>query len=98
MMIHKTYKFRIYPHQTQATLIHKTICCFRFLFNHFPASRGLGIQRDRERFYIGYLLCQTSENIAFIENTIKSSKLGFVRFAKSHKVKVAGIYGKFQLK
>lgn len=35
MMINKAYKFRIYPNQTQATLINKTIGCSRFVFNHF---------------------------------------------------------------
>lgn len=35
MMIHKAYKFRIYPNQAQAILINKTIGCSRFVFNHF---------------------------------------------------------------
>ncbi|PEI79945.1 helix-turn-helix domain-containing protein, partial [Bacillus toyonensis] len=35
MMINKTYKFRIYPNKTQATLINKTIGYARFVFNHF---------------------------------------------------------------
>ncbi|TKH11347.1 transposase, partial [Bacillus wiedmannii] len=30
MMINKAYKFRIYPNNTQATLINKTIGCSRF--------------------------------------------------------------------
>ncbi|MCQ6337986.1 helix-turn-helix domain-containing protein, partial [Bacillus cereus] len=29
MMIHKAYKFRIYPNQAQTTLINKTIGCSR---------------------------------------------------------------------
>ncbi|MDO8161740.1 transposase [Bacillus toyonensis] len=35
MMINKAYKFRIYPNQTQAILINKTIGCSRFVFNPF---------------------------------------------------------------
>ena len=35
MLIHKTYKFRIYPNQEQRILIGKTIGCSRFVFNHF---------------------------------------------------------------
>ncbi|NSL69386.1 RNA-guided endonuclease TnpB family protein, partial [Bacillus toyonensis] len=35
MMVNKSYKFRIYPNQAQATLINKTIGCSRFVFNHF---------------------------------------------------------------
>ena len=34
-MIHKTYKFRIYPNQEQQILIGKTIGCSRFVFNRF---------------------------------------------------------------
>ena len=33
MMIHKAYKFRIYPNQEQRILIGKTIGCSRFVFN-----------------------------------------------------------------
>ena len=35
MMIHKAYKFRIYPNQEQQILIAKTIGCSRFVFNRF---------------------------------------------------------------
>ncbi|RRJ65694.1 transposase [Paenibacillus oralis] len=35
MLIHKAYKFRIYPNKDQAVLINKTIGCSRFVFNHF---------------------------------------------------------------
>ncbi len=35
MMINNAYKFRIYPNQSQATLINKTIGCSRLVFNHF---------------------------------------------------------------
>ncbi|MDO6850394.1 IS200/IS605 family element RNA-guided endonuclease TnpB [Priestia megaterium] len=35
MIIHKAYKFRIYPNKEQEILITKTIGCSRFVFNHF---------------------------------------------------------------
>jgi putative transposase len=38
MQVHKTYKYRLYPNQYQATLIAKTIGCSRFVFNHFLAQ------------------------------------------------------------
>ncbi|MFB5762601.1 IS200/IS605 family element RNA-guided endonuclease TnpB [Paenibacillus medicaginis] len=44
MLVHKAYKFRIYPNQNQAVLIHKTIGCCRFVFNHFL---GLWIETYR---------------------------------------------------
>ncbi|SDJ22732.1 putative transposase [Alteribacillus bidgolensis] len=38
MVVHKAYKFRIYPNKTQEVLIAKTIGCSRFVFNHFLAK------------------------------------------------------------
>lgn len=35
MNVHKAYKFRLYPNKEQAILIHKTIGCARFIYNHF---------------------------------------------------------------
>jgi len=35
MLVHKAYKFRIYPNKEQEILIAKTIGCSRFVFNHF---------------------------------------------------------------
>ncbi|MGG4043230.1 IS200/IS605 family element RNA-guided endonuclease TnpB [Bacillus smithii] len=37
MLIHKAYKFRLYPNKEQMTLLHKTLGCSRFVFNHFLA-------------------------------------------------------------
>ncbi|WP_018664722.1 IS200/IS605 family element RNA-guided endonuclease TnpB [Heyndrickxia acidiproducens] len=38
MIVHKAYKFRIYPNKKQEILIGKTIGCSRFVFNHFLAK------------------------------------------------------------
>ncbi|PIC68961.1 transposase, partial [Sporosarcina sp. P16b] len=35
MLIHKAFRFRIYPTKEQQMLIAKTIGCSRFVFNHF---------------------------------------------------------------
>ncbi|MBM7572738.1 IS200/IS605 family element RNA-guided endonuclease TnpB [Aquibacillus albus] len=35
MLVHRAYKFRIYPNKVQTKLINRTIGCSRFVFNHF---------------------------------------------------------------
>lgn len=35
MIIHKSYKFRVYPDSNQKELIHKTFGCNRFIYNHY---------------------------------------------------------------
>jgi putative transposase len=44
VIIHKAYKFRLYPNRTQEILIAKTIGCSRFAFNHFLAKWNLAYQ------------------------------------------------------
>ncbi|EIJ82972.1 ISCpe2, transposase orfB [Bacillus methanolicus MGA3] len=39
MIVHKAYKFRIYPNKKQMELINKTIGCSRFVFNFFLAKQ-----------------------------------------------------------
>ena len=39
MLIHKAYKFRLYPNKEQDTLINKTIGCCRYVYNHFLSKR-----------------------------------------------------------
>ena len=34
MIIHKAYKFRMYPTKEQEALIHKTFGCTRFVYNY----------------------------------------------------------------
>ena len=38
MLVHKAYRFRIYPNDEQKVLITKTIGCSRFVFNHFLSA------------------------------------------------------------
>ena len=46
MLVHKAYKFRIYPNKKQIELINKTIGCTRFVFNFF-----LGKQKDKDAYW-----------------------------------------------
>ena len=39
MLVHKAFKFRLYPGQEQAAFINKTIGCTRFVFNFFLAKQ-----------------------------------------------------------
>ena len=38
MLVHKAYRFRIYPNEAQKVLIVKTIGCSRFVFSHFLSA------------------------------------------------------------
>ena len=38
MLVHKAYRFRIYPNDEQKIMITKTIGCSRFVFNHFLSA------------------------------------------------------------
>jgi putative transposase len=46
--MHKAFKFRIYPTKEQATLIHKTIGCSRFVFNHFLSKWNEAYEQTRK--------------------------------------------------
>nr|WP_246197395.1 RNA-guided endonuclease TnpB family protein [Cytobacillus depressus] len=43
MLVHKAFKFRLYPNKKQTELINKTIGCSRFVFNLF-----LGKQKEKD--------------------------------------------------
>ena len=47
MLVHKAYKFRIYPDSNQVQLIVKTIGCSRFVFNHFLAERSSAYESEK---------------------------------------------------
>ena len=48
LLVHKAYKFRIYPDSNQALLIVKTIGCSRFVFNHFLAERSSAYESEKK--------------------------------------------------
>lgn len=47
-LIHKAFKFRLYPNQQQAILINKTIGCSRFVYNAFLALRNEAYKQRKE--------------------------------------------------
>ena len=53
--MHKAFKYRIYPTKEQATLIHKTIGCSRFVFNHFLAEWNEAIWANEKRTNLSHL-------------------------------------------
>ena len=55
LLVHKAYKFRIYPDSNQALLIVKTIGCSRFVFNHFLAERSSSYKSEKKT--LSYNLC-----------------------------------------
>ena len=48
LLVHKAYKFRIYPDSNQALLIVKTIGCSRFVFNYFLAERSSAYESQKK--------------------------------------------------
>ena len=57
MLVHKAYKFRIYPNSNQVQLIVKTIGCSRFVFNHFLAERKNLYESEKKT--LNYNNCST---------------------------------------
>ncbi len=55
MVVHKVYKFRIYPNKKQTELINKTIGCSKFMFNFF-----LGKQKDKDTY--SYIVEEMMQN------------------------------------
>jgi len=48
MVVHKAYKYRIYPNQAQEVLFQKTFGCVRFAYNHFLEDRIKAYQEKGE--------------------------------------------------
>lgn len=64
MLVNKAYKFRLYPNQSQITLINKTIGCTRFVFNFF-----LGKQKEKVAYW--YIIEEMRQNGQLPENNWK---------------------------
>ena len=57
MLVHKAYKYRIYPNKAQRKLLSKTFGCVRFVWNYFLSMR---IQEwQTERLSCGFGICCT---------------------------------------
>ena len=63
MMIHKAYKFRIYPNQQQRILIGKTIGCSRFVFNRFLSEWN----KTYEQTGLGLNYCACSAQLTLLK-------------------------------
>ncbi|HZG71721.1 MAG TPA: helix-turn-helix domain-containing protein [Chondromyces sp.] len=61
MLVHKAYKFRIYPTRKQKELIHKTIGCTRFVYNFF-------LDKQKERDIYWHLTEEMKQNGQLSEN------------------------------
>jgi putative transposase len=64
MLVHKAFKFRIYPNKFQTILINKTIGCTRFVFNFF-----LGTQKMKDAYW--YITEEMKQNGQLPENNWK---------------------------
>ena len=93
MLINKAYKFRIYPNKEQTILIHKTIGCSRFVFNHFLAKwneayreTGKGLTYNRCSKQLPslkqeYKWLKEVDRIA-VQSSVKNLSESFTRFFK----------------
>ena len=59
MIIHKAYKFRLYPTKEQQILIGKTIGCSRFVFNHFLSEWNQSYEDTGNRAKLWRLFSQS---------------------------------------
>ncbi|UQD52111.1 transposase [Bacillus methanolicus] len=66
MIVHKAYKFRIYPNKKQMELINKTIGCSRFVFNFFLAK-----QKEKDAFWY---ICEENLADSYVQYYNKQNK------------------------
>lgn len=68
MLVHKAYKFRLYPTEEQATLINKTIGCCRFVFNFF-------LEKQKQKDSYWYIAEEMKQNGQLPRNEWKGAFL-----------------------
>ena len=99
MIIHKAYKFRMYPTKDQETLIHKTFGCTRFVYNYC-----LDLKRSNKyltKFDLIKELPKLKKDYPFLkevdscslQNVITDLMVSFLKFEKGQ-----GGYPKFKKK
>jgi putative transposase len=76
VLVHKAYKFRLYPNKNQIELINKTIGCSRFVFNFF-----LGKQKERDAYW--YIVEEMKQNGQLTSNNWKGQYLNKYETIKS---------------
>lgn len=48
MIIHRAYKFRLYPNKNQQEIIHKTFGCARFIYNYYLERKQIEYQMNKK--------------------------------------------------
>ena len=99
MIIHKAYKFRLYPTKAQETLIHKTFGCTRFVYNYcLDLKRNnkyltkFDLMKELPRLKKEYPFLREVDSCS-LQNAITDLMAGFRLFEKG-----IGSYPKFKKK
>ena len=83
LMVHKAYKFRIYPDSNQALLIVKTIGCSRFVFNHFLAERNSAYESEKRTLSYSNcsaMLTQLKKELTWLKEVDSTALQSSLRF------------------
>ena len=83
LMVHKAYKFRIYPDSNQALLIVKTIGCSRFVFNHFLAERNSAYESEKKTLSYNNcsaMLTQLKKELTWLKEVDSTALQSSLRF------------------
>ena len=83
LLVHKAYKFRIYPDSNQALLIVKTIGCSRFVFNHFLAERSSAYESEKRTLSYSNcsaMLTQLKKELTWLKEVDSTALQSSLRF------------------
>ena len=83
LLVHKAYKFRIYPDSNQALLIVKTIGCSRFVFNHFLAERNSAYESEKKTLSYNNcsaMLTQLKKELTWLKEVDSTALQSSLRF------------------
>ena len=83
LMVHKAYKFRIYPDSNQALLIVKTIGCSRFVFNYFLAERSSAYESQKKTLSYNNcsaMLTQLKKELTWLKEVDSTALQSSLRF------------------
>lgn len=86
MLVHKAYKFRIYPNKEQQIQINKTLGCSRFVFNHFlsgaKSTKYMGYSSNSKELTLlkGSLLWLKEVDKFSLQNSLKDLDSAFKSF------------------
>ena len=83
LLVHKAYKFRIYPDSNQALLIVKTIGCSRFVFNYFLAERSSAYESQKKTLSYNdcsAMLTQLKKELTWLKEVDSTALQSSLRF------------------